>query len=298
MMLAKRLADNGFVSNEDYEYPVRCLLTAPVEHLRCLNIEGEHGRRKTAFANALAHALEYEHVLYHEFLDIPEAPAPVRVPLPPEEEENVGEAPVHELDRVMSETCALSEGERTILILDQLQLAAFKYHLRLTDFIRTHQWSYGDITLKANPQNLLLFLISEEPLYHSLQQMSFNIWVDAGTERAVEITPSALGLAENAREMLDALKTIFAALDVHPTLPEYQRVVHDIHVNIHDVAHLRASIYGWVEGIDRQHLMSGYVESVMEKQMPVITRYLGIDPSRSDGIIVRELDEEDDSSQP
>lgn len=293
MTLARRLADHGFLSNADYDYPVRCLLGAPVEHLRCLNVEGETGRRKTAFANALAQALDYAHVLYHEFDDRPEAPEPVRIPRPPEEEEHVGEAPVNALDRVMSEACALSEGERSILILDQLQLAPFRQHLRLADFIRSLQWSYGDMTLKANPQNLLLFLISEEPLYHSLQQVSFNIWVDSGTEGTVEITPAALGLAENAREMLEALKAIFAALDVNPTLAEYRRVVHDIHVNIHDLEHLRTSIYGWVEGVNRQHLMSRQIEAVLERQMPPISRYLGIDPGAADGIIVRELDERD-----
>ena len=292
MNLTQRLAQYGFVSNEDYEYPVRCLLSAPTEHLRCLNVAGEPGRRKTAFANALANALDYEHVLYHEFSDAPETPAPVRVPVPPEDEENVGEPPVNELDRVMSEACALSEGERTILILDQLNLAPFKHHLRLTDFVRSQEWSYGDMALKANPGNLLLFLISDEPVFHSLQQMSFSIWVDSGVERPAELTPTALGLAENAREMLEALKAIFEALDVQPTLHEVKRVVHDIHVNIHDAAHLKTSIYGWIEGVDRKHLMSEYMATVFDKQMPVITHYLGIDPASTDGIIVRPVDED------
>ena len=180
--LKQRLAKHGFTSNEDYDYPVQCLLSSSVEHLRCLNAEGDSGRRKTAFAHALAHALDYDQTLYYEFTGVTEPPPPVRVPKPPEEEEDVGEPTVEALDRIISEACALSEGDKTILILDQLHKAEFKHHLRLTEFIQSKEWSYGDITLRANPQNLLLFLVSDEPLYHSLQHLSFNIWVDSGME--------------------------------------------------------------------------------------------------------------------
>lgn len=286
--LRAKLAEHGFVSNEDYEYPVRCLLSAGLEQLRTLNVEGEPGRRKTAFAHALGRALDYQHVLYHEFSDRPEAPEPVRIPPPPEDEEQApGLPPVNELDRVVSEACALSEGERTMLILDQLQLAPFRQHLRLAEFVRSHLWSYGEITLKAHPQHLLLVLISEEPLYHSLQQLAFNLWVDSGRPPEEPITPATLGLAENARGMLAALGEIFAALDVSPTPGEYARVVHDIHVNVQRLDQLKTSIYGWVEGVDRRHLLSEAMHAVFERHWPAITRYLGIEAESGEGIVLR-----------
>lgn len=288
--LRHRLAEHGFVSNEDYEYPVRCLLAASIEHLRCLNVAGEAGRRKTAFAHALAHALGFEHVLYHEFSELAESPPPVRLPPPADDAEQPGEPPVNELDRIISEACALSEGERTALILDRLHKAPFRQHLRLTEFIKTQLWSYADITLKAHAQNLLLVLVSDEPLYHSLQHLAFNLWVDSGHPPEEPITPATLGLAENARGMLDALHSIFEQLNVNPTAGEYRRVVHDIHVNIHSLAHLKTSIYGWVEGVDRRHLMSDYMHQVFERQWPAITAYLGIDHSSGEGIVLREDD--------
>ena len=54
--LRTRMARHGFESNDDYELQMRCFLEQPVSHLRCLNIEGDLPRRKTAFAQALAHA--------------------------------------------------------------------------------------------------------------------------------------------------------------------------------------------------------------------------------------------------
>ena len=289
--LRQKLAEHGFLSNEDYAYPVRCLLAAHTDHLRCLNVTGEAGRRKTAFAHALTHALDFEHVLYHEFSEAPEQPQPVRVPPPLEDEEQPGEPPVNELDRIVSEACALSEGERTALILDQLHKAPFRQHLRLTEFIQTQLWSYADITLKAHPQNLLLVLLSDEPLYHTLQHLSFNLWVDSGHPPEEPITPATLGLAENARGMLEALHGIFEQLNVSPTADEYRRVVHDVHVNIHSLAHLKTSIYGWVEGVDRRHLTSEYMQQVFERHWPAITAYLGIDHDSGEGIVLREDDQ-------
>lgn len=273
--LRAKLAEHGFVSNEDYEYPVRCLLSAGLEHLRTLNLEGGPGRRKTAFAYALGHALDYAHVLYHEFDDRPEPAEPVRIPPPPQDDEPPpGLPPVEALDRVVSEACALSEGERTMLILDQLQLAPFRQHLRLAEFVRSHLWSYGGITLKAHPQHLLLVLISEEPLYHSLQQLTFKLWVDSGRPPEQPVTPAALGLPEHARGMLTALGEIFAALEVSPTPGEYARVVHDIHVNIQRLDQLKTSIYGWVEGVDRRRLLSEAMHTVFERHWPTIADYL------------------------
>jgi hypothetical protein len=275
--LKQRLAEHGFISDADHGYAVQCLLSAPGDHLRCLNVEGDSGRRRSAFAWALGHALGHEHVLYHEFTD-PPPPPPVRIEPVADAESVPGEPPADALDRIMAEACALSEGEATFLILDQLHEARFQVHIRLAEFIRDGVWRYGDIALKAHRRNLLVVLISDEPIYHSLNQMAFNLWLGDEEYAPREITPALLGLAENARPMLEALRTLFTALDVSPTLEEYRRVAHDLHVNVNTPSELRQSIYGWVEGVERAHLMSAYLDQVLERQWPVIRAYLGLEP--------------------
>ncbi|MFW2373274.1 MAG: hypothetical protein ACN4GM_09140, partial [Gammaproteobacteria bacterium] len=66
-LLKQRLAEYGFESRDNYDYEVQCLLDTPNDSIRCLNVDGDPGRRKTAFAHALGQALEYEHLLYYEF---------------------------------------------------------------------------------------------------------------------------------------------------------------------------------------------------------------------------------------
>ncbi|MFW2133284.1 hypothetical protein [Ectothiorhodospira haloalkaliphila] len=268
----QRLAEHGFVANEDHEYPVQCFLSARVDHLRCLNIEGTQGRRRTAFGHALGHTLGYEHILYHEYMP-PPSPEPVRI-IPDWNEEATGEPPIDPVDRVLGEACALSEGEPAVLILDRLHRAPFAEHLRLAEFIQHGLWHYGDVTLKAHHRNLLVFLISDEPLYHTLQQMSFRIWVDPEVDEPPEITPAALGLPPQAGPMLKALKEIFSDLGTAPTPLEYRRLIHDIHVNVNTLEDLRLSIFGWVEHVDRKHLMSALMRRTLERHMPVIEAYV------------------------
>ena len=116
--LRETMARNGFESNDDYEFQVRCLLHGPADGIRTLSIEGDGGRRKTAFATALAHSLERDHVLYHDFADA--SPAVPEVTLPASEDEyGRKEAPIEPLDDIVSHACALSEAESVVLILDQ-----------------------------------------------------------------------------------------------------------------------------------------------------------------------------------
>ena len=79
MGLRQDLARFGFESNDDYEFALRSLFEADLPHLRALHVDGHGGRRKTAFANALAHALDYPHILYHDFSR--EEPPPAPLPL-------------------------------------------------------------------------------------------------------------------------------------------------------------------------------------------------------------------------
>lgn len=261
--LRQRLAEHGFVANEEYDHAVRCLLCTRHDHLRCLNVEGTQGGRRTAFAHALGQALGYAHILYHEFTP-PPPDAPVRLPPPQEMEEAVGEAPVAPLDRVMAEACALSEGDPTLLILDTLHRAPFREHLRLAEFLGNGLWRYGEISLKAHRRNLLVCLLSDDPLYHTLRRRCFRIWVDPDPTRAVPPTPADLDLPETAAPMLEALASLFAELEVSPTWDEYRDLVHDLQQHVESLEDLRLSIYGWVEGVDREHLMSARMRRILE----------------------------------
>ncbi len=261
------MSDFGFESNDDYEYQMRCFLNAPGRELRCLNIEGDMERRKTAFANALAGALEYDHVLFHDFSQ-PEAPQEV--------ETDQEQAPLSAFDRTVSEACAYSEANTTILIIDQLQQADFRHHIRLNTFVRTAQWSYPLATLTANPRNFLLFLVSEEPLYHSLQKVSFRLWTDPGTSQ-VAYQAQEFGLEPAAAPVFAALSALFSQLEVTPTPSEMQRVIDDLLSRAHTADFLRHSIYGWTEGVDHAALYGVEIKPAVDQVLAAVSAYLGVD---------------------
>ena len=126
--LRRALAQHGFESNDDYEFALRCLFEAELSHLRVLHIDGTAGRRKTAFATALARALEYPHILYHDFTRTePQAP----VVVVPETDEETGplEPPMSAFERVVTEACAYSEAARTVLVHEIHQQAVKADHL-------------------------------------------------------------------------------------------------------------------------------------------------------------------------
>ncbi|MCG5536681.1 hypothetical protein [Ectothiorhodospira mobilis] len=273
--LRQRLAEHGFVANEEYDHAVRCLLGARHDHLRCLNVEGTQGGRRTAFAHALGQALGYAHILYHEFTP-PPPEEPVRLVPAQEAEEAVGEPPVAPLDRVMAEACALSEGDPTLLILDALHRAPFREHLRLAEFLGNGLWRYGEISLKAHRRHLMVCLLSDDPLYHTLGRRCFRIWVDPDPAQAVRPAPADLDLPETAAPMLEALASLFSELKVNPTLEEYRRLLDDLQRNVHSLEDLRLSIYGWVEGVDREQLMSAPMRRFLEGKLPD----LGIPPAQ------------------
>ncbi len=276
--LKHRLKEQGFVANADYEYPVRCLVHAPLPHLRCLNIEGNSGRRKTAFAHALAGALDCQHILYHEYPQVAPPPAPVRIPPPPAaEDEPRGEPAVDTFDQILGEACALSEGDTTVLILDQLQRAPFYRHIQISDFVRTGRWTVAEMPLQANRHRLMVFLISEEALYHSIQQLSFRIWIASDDQPALRPSPAELGLGPQAEPVLRGLERLFTYLEVTPTWYEYQRLMHDIHVNMNSLDNLKTSIYGWIEGVERSQLYNATCHQIMATELgPLLANYLNI----------------------
>ncbi len=274
--LQDRMARHGFESNDEYDYQVHCLMSGPFQGVRALNVEGDCGRRKTAFASALAQALEYPYVLYHDFTQ--QSPPQPDIILPPTKDElGREEPPIEPLDQVISEACAFSEGEGTILILDQLQAADFRQHIRVYQLLTQARWSFRDALYYANRQNLLVFLISETPLYHSLQKHSFRVWVNRVSSRQVPYRPRDIGLEENAAGLLEQLGRLFEGLGLAPTRSEYIRLLGDIQSSVRTADALRLSIYGWTEGVDRQLLYSAQTQPAIDAVVQAILQYIGVD---------------------
>ena len=274
--LQKKMADFGFESNDDYEYHLRCLMNSPFTGIKALNIEGHKGRRKTAFANALGLALEYPNQFYYDFTQKSEAEGKVIIP-PSEDENGISEAPVSDFDHIMSEACAFSEGEQTILILDQLHSADFKDHIRIYHFIKSCNWTYGDNSLKASSKNLLVLLISDEPLYHSLQKCSFRVWINAVSSAQKEYAPADFSLKDDVLPIMEAFALIFDKLEMAPTHSEYKNILNDIHLNVHTEQQLIHSLYGWIEGINRELLYSSQMQPLLTQVIEKIQQYHGMD---------------------
>lgn len=246
--LREKMAEHGFESNDDYDFQLRCLLESPTRGLRTLNIEGDSERRKTAFANALARALGFPHRLYHDFTQ--QHPPLPDVILPASRDElGREEPPIDPLDQVVSEACAQSEGEPTVLILDQLQAADFREHIRIHRLINDNAWEVRGGCFYANPDNLLLFLISEAPLYHSLQKDSFRVWVGRVAERQIQYRPGDFGLGDEAGPLFEALGILFRLLGTSPTRSELTHVLTDLHLHVQTTLHLRRSLFGRCESL-------------------------------------------------
>lgn len=275
MSLRKKLAVHGFESNDDYEFALRCLLEADLRHLRVLHVDGTAGRRKTAFANALARALEYPHILYHDFAaeELPAAPLPVVL-----DDGTVApvEAAASPFDRALTEACAYSEGEPTMLILDQLQAADFADHIRLYQFAVSMDWPGAAGTVRANPRNLLLVLISEQPLYHSLAKVSYRVWTDA--ERAyLDYRPEDYGLGKDAQGLFEALAAVFEAAAAAPTPSEFERLLRDLLLRVRSEDQLRQALFGWAEGVDRSRLYAPELTPKLQHAIDALMRLLGGD---------------------
>ncbi len=273
MSLRRKLAEFGFESNDDYDFPLRCLFEAEHEHLRVLHVDGQAGRRKTAFANAVGHALDYRHLLYHDFSQ-PEAPAaPVTVTLEDGSSETL-EAPLSGFERVMVEACGFSEAEPCLLILDQLQAAAFADQIRLYHFAQSGEWNGPAGSALANRRNLLLVLISEQPLYHSLSRLAFRVWTDAQTA-FLDYRPSDYGLGPEAEGLFAALIAVFDGLAANPTPTEFGRLLQDLLGRIGSEEQLRQAVFGRVEHIDRARLYAPELAPRLSAVIDELGRYLG-----------------------
>ena len=275
MNLRRELARHGFESNTDYAFALDCLFAARIDHVRCLHVDGSAGRRKTAFAKALGAALGYPHLLYHDFSQ-PE-PAPMLLPVTLEDgTAGLPEAPMSAFERSITEACAFSESEPTLLIFDQLQAAAFADQLRLTDFLRDGEWSSAAGSVVAHRGRLLVALIGDGPLYHSLARLSYRIWTDA--ERAhLDYRPEDHGLGADAQSLFEALSALFDGLAASPTPSEFERLLADLLQRVHGLEALRQALFGHIEGLQRERLLAEAMQPALEAALDALNHYRGVD---------------------
>jgi len=271
--LKSRLSQHGFTSSESYDHAVQCFLSNPTDHIRSMHVDGDSGRRRTAFAHALAKALQASQVIYYEFGKDKPVPQIIRIQ---EGEEIIEEPPVDALDRVLTEACAQSEAEQTVLILDQLHKTQFLNHIRLYEFLQTGLWAYSDVQFQANVLNLSVYLISDEPLYHSLQSCSFRLWISGTNRTTVNITASDMGLDEQSCGWLAPVQMLLSKLGISPTLEEYQRIAFDIEQHVHNKQQLKVSLFGWVENIDRKALESDDLQPYLDNVLEAILHGKGV----------------------
>lgn len=275
MNLRRRLAAFGFESNDDYEFALKILFDSKPSGLRCLNVTGESGRRKTAFAHALGGALEYPHVLYHDFS---REDSPLRTVVVDPESGQTGtiEAAMSAFERAVTEACAYSEGARVLLILDQIQASQFQDQVRLYHFAHSREWTSPLGTVTANPATLLLVLISEAPLYHSLQKISFRVHTDAAAQ-AGDIDPRDYGMGPEAGALFAALGDLFRELGQGPTPTEMQHLLGDLLQRVRTLEHLRTSLYGWMENLERARLYLPTSKAALERVLAELDRFVGVE---------------------
>jgi len=271
--LQNSLSQHGFTASESYDHAVRCFLTNPTERIRCLNIDGDCGRRRTAFAHALAHSLGAEQVLYYEFGKDKPVPQIIRIQ---EGEEVVEEPPVDAFDRVLTEACAQSEAEHTVLILDQLNKTQFLNHIRLYEFLGNGVWRYADVQYQANLLNLKVFLISDEPLYHSLLNSSFRIWINESSRIQSQVSAADLNLQDQNCTWLEPLQILFKHLQLSPTINEYRRLAFDIEEHVRTEDQLKTSLFGWLENLDMNDLQRQEIKPYLEDILYAIQQGLDV----------------------
>lgn len=273
MSLRKKLAEAGFESNTNYEFALTCALDGEPNGLRMIVLEGDTGRRKTAFANALADALGFEQKVYHDF-SLPEPPPPAHVTHDPDDPQP--STPVPTFERAISEACAYSESVKTLLILDQLQTADFPIQLKLHCFLQTGQWEAPDGVAIAYPKNTLIAVISEEHVYPPIAKLGFRIHIDAGHGN-MTYRPEDFGLLSDANELFQCLAKVFETLEMTPTVSEFRQLLHDILQRVFSADSMQQAMFGRMEGLPFERLQHPEVKHAMQQAIAALEVYRGVE---------------------
>ncbi len=284
MTLRRKLAEFGFESNDDYDFPLRTLLESEHNGVRAAELVGDVARRKTAFAHALGLAMEYPHRLYHDFSRRLVAEA-----IPAEKRES-GDAeavaidtgdrraatPLSAFERAVTEACAFSESAKTLLILDQLQLCDFSDQMRLYAFLQSAIWTDRSGSVIAHRRNLLVLLISNDVLYHSLQKCCFRIFTDAAGG-LIDFKPEDFALGANTQPLIDAFAKLFTHLNCQPTRGEFERVLRDCEARVRTPEHLRICLFGRFENLERRALYDAATLPMLLEVLSELTELLGVE---------------------
>ena len=275
MSLRSKLAEFGFESNDDYDHALRCLFGQELTHLRVLHVDGTAGRRKTAFAQALGRALDFPHILYHDF-SAEEDLAPPQPIVLDDGSMGVPESAPSGFERVMTEACAYSEAAQTLLILDQLQSAHFSDQARLYHFAMKREWNSPSGAATANAKNLVMVLIAEQALYHSLAKCSYRVWTDAQLAY-LDYRPADFGLGPEAQAFFSSLSGVCLALEAAPTPSEFANVVDDLLHRARSEEQIRQSLFGRIETLERARLYAPELAPPLRSLLGELERLLGAD---------------------
>ena len=176
----------------------------------------------------------------------------------------------------MTEACAYSEASQTLLILDQLQAAHFADQARVYNFVMNREWSNSAGSASANARNLVLVLISEQALYHSLAKCSYRIWTDA--QRAfLDYRPADYGLGPEAQGFFAAIATVCVALPASPTPSEFANVISDLLHHARSEEQIRQSLFGRIENLERVRLYAPELAPPLRALLVELERLLGAD---------------------
>ncbi|MFO0043389.1 MAG: hypothetical protein ACK55W_15930, partial [Pseudomonadota bacterium] len=150
----------------------------------------------------------------------------------------------------------------------------FRDQMRLNGFVRTGEWALSTAAVRANPRHLLLVLVSEQALYHSLARVSYRVWTDARGS-PFTLRPRDVGLGTDASALFDAMADLFGALGGAPTPSEFARILDDLLHQVRTEDHLRHSLFGWTEHVDRAALASPAVAPLLRKVIDALSQWLG-----------------------
>ena len=76
---------------------------------------------------------------------------------------------------------------------------------------------------------------------------------------------------------MKALSKVFNKLEMAPTHSEYMNIINDIHINIQTEEQLRLSLYGWIEGVNRELLHSKMMLPLLTEVILKMQMYHGVD---------------------
>ena len=92
-----------------------------------------------------------------------------------------------------------------------------------------------------------------------------------------QYSPSDFSLHDDILPVMEALAEVFNKLEIAPTHSEYQKILHDINFHVHTEQQLIHSLYGWMEGINRELLHSKQMLPLLSQVMDKVQLYHGMD---------------------